>query len=154
MKKIIQYVCLIAVIAVIAVLSVVLVVQNAAEGEERFVVSPESSAETQFSVSGLHPGDSVTAEYGLSCNAADVVYTVTFDGKEGGLSAYLTVSVTVSGEKLYEGSLENAIGEKLTKAAEGGADVTIVYTLPLDADNAAQGLTADVSITFGAEKEI
>lgn len=139
----------IAVLAVLVSLSVVLIVQAATAGPTKVELSQDGAATEDFRITNFLPGDSREKEYSVNCPRQDGSLSVAFSaGEEDGLLPYVNVKLTAGETVLFDGALENLIGEAKSCGVSGETLVTITYSMPLDVGNEAQGAGLDVHIVF------
>jgi hypothetical protein len=142
------------------------------------VLVDDDSGSAMFNVSGMAGGDTATGciavTYNGSITPADVVLYVAPGGLTGtGLDDYLNLTVErgtggsfgdctgFSGSSIYSGTLDGfaaastdfASGAGLWTASSTGDSRVYRFTLTLQDDNAAQGLTATTTFTWEAQNQ-
>lgn len=104
-------------------------------------------------LSGLLPGESVLCDYSLTMPASKVELGLSFEfGEERELLPYLDVSVLFDEQAVFDGKLEEASKTDIHGEVGSTADIKIVYCLPLEADNSAQGKKLDVTVRFSMQE--
>ena len=85
---------------------------------------------------------------------AKIVFT---EQKDGGLKNYVVATLTADGEIIYKGSLNQLLGTtqwfELTPQKDETVNISLVYEMPLDVKNEAQGTyaTFDAALTVGRD---
>lgn len=112
--------------------------------------------ELEFSAGGMVPGES--KEYNIQLNAKSAgtyFVTLSFEGEEGGLSEVLDIAVKCgdyqASYKLSE--LLNGTTFDFACDVSNKANVTVIYTIPVETENEAQGATADFKVLLTAERQ-
>ena len=108
----------------------------------------------------LSPTQQTEFDVGLTC-AASGSYHISLDyveQRDGGMKHFIDVVVKYNGEVVYEGNLLELLdGDEIVRF-EGVLEekepctITIVYEMPIDVGNEAQGTSADFDIRLRIEK--
>ena len=127
-------------------------------------VKVKRNGETQevFAVRDLKltPSESKEYEIDLVCDASGA-YDIALEYQEqhdGGMKRYVDVTVQANGETVYEGKLAKLLdgGEKIelqgTLYAQEPLVLKIIYTMPYETGNEAQGTSADFDLCLKIQK--
>ena len=117
------------------------------------------SDKLQFNNLSLYPGDKTTYEMNTFFETsglydAKIVFT---EQEDGGLKNYVVATLTADGEIIYKGSLKQLLGTtqwfELTPQKDETVNISLVYEMPLDVQNEAQGTyaTFDAELTVGRD---
>ena len=117
------------------------------------------SDKLQFNNLSLYPGDQTTYTMNVffemsGAYDAKLVFTEKEDGK---LKNYVSTTLTADGKIVYEGSLNALLGTtqwfELTPQKDETVTISLVYEMPLDVKNEAQGTyaTFDAELTVGRD---
>lgn len=131
------------------------VLQDQNNLKERTVIklNGETSKTLKAELSGLYPGNE--QEYKIILNgelAEDYEITLNFSNDEnsGALENYLIVTITTKDVTIQKQLKELLDGEKIELGGNAN-EITIVYAMPEDTGNEAQGATADFYINLTAK---
>lgn len=148
-----------------AVLSIMLIVflnQAHEDFKNDITVSASGVTEKTLTVRDLKltPTQQTEFDVGLTC-AASGSYNISLDyieQRDGGMKHFIDVVVKYNGEVVYEGNLLELLdGDEIVRF-EGVLEekepctITIVYEMPIDVGNEAQGTSADFDIRLRIEK--
>ena len=108
----------------------------------------------------LNPTESKEYEIDLVCDASgDYNITLTYEElQHGTMKYYVDVAVKANGEVVYEGKLSALIDDKEVISfdgvllAEEPLVVTVIYTMPYETGNEAQGTSADFDLYLKVKK--
>lgn len=119
------------------------------------ITSNEPISDNVITISNLNiePGTSKTSFIKFKCQVAGN-YNIKLDLEEKGigyLKKYLTITIKKDGKIYYQDSLEDALKNNdiyVTKefAKDEEVQLDIIYTMPLDVGNEAQGSSVDFDI--------
>lgn len=115
----------------------------------------ETRKNLKAELTGFYPGNEQSYKITLTGEESEN-YAVTlnfYEDKKGGtLENYLTVTITTKDVKVEKQLKELLDGEKL-ELGKNASEITIAYFMSEDADNEAQGATADFYIELTAKSE-
>lgn len=160
MKK--RYILALALIAAIIFGIVLVIVQcNADESFVRNVTLSENGVtqeELTFSASGLKPGDRRDYTLNLKCNV-DGTYAIDLafsEEKDGGLRNFITVTLTYEGSRA-EYTLDELFNGQIVDfncdIASAPAEIHLIFTMPSEVGNEAQGADTDFIVILTAERK-
>lgn len=97
------------------------------------------------------PGKSETFSYTAEAQG-DATFSVRFvAGNVSDLNEYLTFTVVVNGETLYNGAAAGCFGEAVTAQVSGEFTFSVTYLLAESVGNEAQGLASEFTIEYALE---
>lgn len=160
MKK--AYIWAIVLVAAIIFGIVLVLVQCSADDEFVKNIKLEENGieheDLHFSANGLKPGD--VRDYTIIIRtAADGTYVLDFnfdEDKNGGLREFIDVTLSY-GDIVVETSLTELFGGKVVSfeceiSKKNPAEIHVVFEMPLDVGNEAQGATTDFSTYLTATR--
>lgn len=150
------------VLAMMASMLIVLVMQAHNNFPKDIKVREDGVTEDVFSVRNLRlcPTESKAYDVDLFCEASgDYNITLSYvETKPGAMKHFVDVAIKLNGEAVYTGKLASLIDKKEivsfdeTLFANDPQTVTVVYTMPYETGNEAQGTTADFDIHLKIQK--
>ena len=149
-------------IAVMAVMLIFFLNKVKEDFSENITVSADGVTEETLSVRDLKlvPAESKEYSVNLVCEASGnfCIYLNCEEKEDGGMKPFVEVTVKANGEAVYEGTLAELIDSGKTVEFEGELKsteplvVTIVYEMPREIGNEAQGTYSDFDIHLKIEK--
>lgn len=107
--------------------------------------------EETVEIDNLLPGQSVRREYTSSVSGSGT-FSVRFEnGEKSGLNEYLTFTVAVGEEELYNGDAAGCFGEVFTAEVSGEFSFSVSFVMPESVGNDAQGEESDFTIIYTLE---
>lgn len=137
------------------VMFVVLQGQSNLKANTVIELNGETRKNLKAELTGFYPGNAQEYKITLTGEEAEnYVVTLNFrrDNDGGALENYLTVTITTKDVKVEKQLKDLLDGEKL-ELGKNASEITITYAMSEDADNEAQGTTADFYIELTAKSD-
>lgn len=148
-KSLILLIVLVAAVAVCTGLASAYLLGNAG-GEMQMFENGEPFSDS-VRIENLVPGQSQSSDYTAEAPNGSVLTIEFTKGAEDALDEFLTVTVTVNEETLYEGSMSECYGTPYTADVSGEFTFSVSYSLDSSVGNAAQGLISEFTVVYTLE---
>lgn len=149
-------------LGIMAVMLIVFLGKAKEDFPDSITVSENGVTESVMTVRDLKLNPTESKEYSINlvCEASGSYY-VTLDYEEkadGGMKPFVDVTVKLDGQVIYEGQLlslldgDELIGFEAELHRKNPVKISVVYTMPYEVGNEAQGTYSDFDIIITIEK--
>ena len=142
------------VVAVAAVVAAAIFINYYSKSDKIISFDAQSNGETlEFSCDNMYPGEVRTSDYKLESKFSGNLILSFVEGTKSDLMPYLNAKISVDGQDVYNGPLEDIMETSLVSYVEkGGADFSVSFWIDLSTDNSAQGLEAVFYLDMKVER--
>ncbi len=113
-----------------------------------FLNGADSEHVVEYSVYGIHPGETVEAGYRVETESGAIfVMEISADENDEMVKA-LSVNISVDGAVVYDGALTELVKNGFDGRFYDESEIVVGYTMSADSGNDLQGASCDITLKF------